>query len=234
MQIDNTQCRSWAIWNCRSLLQNSVSFIGLFCTWQVWLRSKTVDEEAGWALRSRETCNTLQHTATHCNTLQHSALWMRKLDERSNLERPATRCNTLQRTATLCTVDEEAGRALRSTSDQSSEPCEVAQYPQQRHCNTLQHSATYCNTLQHTATHCNTLQHTATHCHVWSGTVPTAKATYSTHTQSLSHTHTVYRGHTHSHARTNATHIHLHTCKHTNMHTHTVQVLCNFIGMCTV
>ena len=43
----------------------------------------------------------------------------------------------------------------------------------QRHCNTLQHTATHCNTLQHTATHCNTLkntshcntlQHTATHC----------------------------------------------------------------------
>ena len=28
------------------------------------------------------------------------------------------------------TLNEEAGRTLRSTSNQSSEPCEVAQYPQ--------------------------------------------------------------------------------------------------------
>jgi len=34
----------------------------------------------------KETCNSLQHTATHCSTLQHAA----------------TRCNTLQYTATRC------------------------------------------------------------------------------------------------------------------------------------
>ena len=32
----------------------------------------------------------------------------------------------------------------------------------EKHCNTLQHAATYCNTLQHAATRCNTLQYTAT------------------------------------------------------------------------
>ena len=34
---------------------------------------------------------------------------------------------------TQITLNEEAGRALRSTSTQSSDPCQVAQYPQQRH-----------------------------------------------------------------------------------------------------
>ena len=48
-------------------------------------------------------CNTLQHTATHCDTLRHTA----------------THCNTLQ-------------QHIRSTSNQSCEPCELAQYPQQK------------------------------------------------------------------------------------------------------
>ena len=73
----------------------------------------------------------------------------------------------------------------RPTSNQSSNPCTVLQYPSRKtlqqiaaqcntplytlqhnatQCNTRQHTATHCNTLQHTATHCNTLQHTATHC----------------------------------------------------------------------
>ena len=33
---------------------------------------------------------------------------------------------------TQITRNEKAGRAIRSTSNQSSEPCEVAQYPQQK------------------------------------------------------------------------------------------------------
>jgi len=36
--------------------------------------------------------------------------------------------------------------------------------PTNKHCNTLQHTATHCNTLQYTATQCNALQRTATHC----------------------------------------------------------------------
>jgi len=47
---------------------------------------------------------------------------------------------------TQITLNEEAGRALRSTSNQSSEPCQVAQYPQQRdrlpHAQILLHTAT--------------------------------------------------------------------------------------------
>ena len=34
--------------------------------------------------------------------------------------------------STSITLNEEAGQALESTSDQSSEPCRVAQYPEQR------------------------------------------------------------------------------------------------------
>jgi len=88
--------------------------------------------------------------------------------------RQALRCSVLQCVAVCCSVLQ----ALRCTSNQSSEPCEMAQYshPQHTathcnplqhtavHCNTLQYTATHCSTLQHTATHCNTLQHTATHC----------------------------------------------------------------------
>jgi len=40
-------------------------------------------------------------------------------------------------------------------------------YP--KHCNILQHTATYFNTLQHNASHCKSLQsmqHTATHCNI--------------------------------------------------------------------
>ena len=54
------------------------------------------------------------------------------------------------------TLNEEVGRACLPQTSRVERPCQVAQYPQQRHCNT------FCNTLQHTATHCNTLQHTAT------------------------------------------------------------------------
>ena len=71
------------------------------------------------------------------------------------------------------------GEHLDLPSNQSSKPCQVAQYCA-THCNTLQHTATHCNTLQqhirstsnqssepcqvaqYCATHCNTLQHNAT------------------------------------------------------------------------
>jgi len=73
----------------------------------------------------------------------------------------------------------------KSTSNQSSKPCTVLQYPSKKvwysiswphipqyiaHTAThrlIKHTATHCNTLQHTATHRNTPQHTATHCNTW-------------------------------------------------------------------
>jgi len=70
----------------------------------------------------------------------------------------------------------------KSTSNQSSKPCTVLQYPSRRgreewaesarvlginkalpaaHCNIIYKSAAHCTTLIHSATHRNTLQHTA-------------------------------------------------------------------------
>ena len=66
----------------------------------------------------------------------------------------------------------------KSTSNQSSKPCTVLQYPSRKprldvnnknlqcpaiHCNTPQRTATHRSALQHTAAHCNTPQRTATY-----------------------------------------------------------------------
>ena len=70
--------------------------------------------------------STLQHTATHCNTLQHTA----------------THCNTLQ-------------HHIKSISNQSSEPCQVARYPQhKRHRRCTNSCALSLSlSLSHTQTH---------------------------------------------------------------------------------
>jgi len=91
------------------------------------------------------TCNTLQHTATHCNTLQHTATHC------NTLQHTATHCNTLQHTATHCNT--LRGPPTAGTS-------ELMALIVRMYTHTLQHTATHCNTLQHTATHCHTLQHT--------------------------------------------------------------------------
>jgi len=78
-----------------------------------------------------KSCNTLQHTATaqkiylkpQCNTVQHSAA------QCNTLQHTATHCNTLQHTATHCNTLQQR---MRSTSNQSSKPCQVAQYPQHK------------------------------------------------------------------------------------------------------
>ena len=57
-----------------------------------------------------------------------------------------------------------------------------------RHCNTLQHTATYCNTLRHTATYCNAQQRTATHCNALRHNCNTLLHT-ATHTATLCKTH---------------------------------------------
>ena len=45
-----------------------------------------------------QSCNTLQHTATHCNTPQHTAIHTTHCN---TPQRTATRCNALQHTASL-------------------------------------------------------------------------------------------------------------------------------------
>jgi len=66
----------------------------------------------------------------------------------------------------------------------------------QKHCNTLQHSATHCNTLQHSATHCNTLQHTAPHCTAQHHTAPHCTTLHHT----APHCNTLHRTATHTKA----------------------------------
>jgi len=71
----------------------------------------------------------------------------------------------------MSALDECTWRVLMSFKCTHPHADECTAHGGDRHCNTLQHTATHCNTLrsrrrqtvQHTATHCNTLQHTATH-----------------------------------------------------------------------
>jgi len=97
--------------------------------WKNWCIKKVSDIRF---ISFRESCNTLQHSATLC-TLQHSATHCNTLFQEGRkfvsflLKQTATHSNKLQQTATQHTAT---------------------------HCNTLQPTATRCNTLQHTTTHC--------------------------------------------------------------------------------
>jgi len=73
-------------------------------------------------------CNTLQHTATHCNILHHTA------PHCTTLHHTAPHCTTLHHTAPHCTTLQQH---IRFTSNQSSRPCTVAQYPQQKRARSL-------------------------------------------------------------------------------------------------
>ena len=128
-------------------------------------------------------CNTLQQTATHCNTLQHTATHhfpshvsvtsVRSTAKHYNtLQQTATHCSTLQHTAPLDTAPLEHN-VVQHTSTHWNTPPPTATHLHplqhtffrrpcvhdvcQKHCNTLQHTATQCKT------YCNTPQHTATH-----------------------------------------------------------------------
>jgi len=92
----------------------------------------SVDTQSQHTATHRNTCNTLQQTASHCNTLQHTAT---HCNTRNTLQRTTTHCNALQHTSTHYNT-------LQHTAT---------------HCNALQHTATHYDTLQHNATHCNTL-----------------------------------------------------------------------------
>jgi hypothetical protein len=89
---------------CHSLLQNTVSFIGLFCKRDLFFGTvvlpqshySTKEHVTGFSrcntLQHTIVTNTLQHAATHCNTLQHTA----------------TNRNTLQHTITHCIIPQRS------------------------------------------------------------------------------------------------------------------------------
>jgi len=110
--------------NYRSLLQNIVSFIGLFCKRDLSFYVPRISL-VSWhklckTLQCVAHCNTLQHTAAHCNTPQHTG-GVNRDDRHADTTK---HCNTLRHTATQCST-------LHHTA---------------AHCNTLQHTATHCNT----------------------------------------------------------------------------------------
>ena len=96
-------------------------------------------------------CNTLQHTAAHCNTLQHSAT---NSNHAQIASRPRRRWNTLSQTSVIssfylvnvtasCLLTKthrthktiwinESSVNPKSTSNQSSKPCTVLQYPSKK------------------------------------------------------------------------------------------------------
>jgi len=89
-------------------------------------------------------CNTLQRTTIRCTTLHHAALGCDILQHTHSLfflkhtgqlgGSPASAGNSTKTKIdnTQITLNEEARRAVRSTSNQLSEPYEVAQHPYQR------------------------------------------------------------------------------------------------------
>jgi len=90
--------------------------------------------------------------------------------------RTATHYTALQRTATCM--------------------CNILHYTFQKHCNTLQRTATHCDALQRTATHCNALQRTATPCYAPQRTATHCNALQRTAT----HCNTLQRTATHCNA----------------------------------
>jgi len=228
---------SWHIWHAI-----------LMCVWHELDSSVRV-----WEFTKHcNTCNTLQHTATHCSALSvradfemildpfdmpHSCVWheLDPIDQNGNLQHTTTRYNTLQHTAT--------------------------------HCNTLQHTATFCNTLQHTAvlhefarilrwffTHLtclvhlrihawficawyesdskrysqDSLPHTAPHCNTLQHTATHSNTLQhtATHCNTLQHTAAMWESHSNKYERESLHHtaIHCNTLQHTATHCRHVRI----------
>ena len=132
-------------------------------------------DELTYLLFQTRHCNTLQHSATHCNTLQHTATHCNTLQHTATLcntlQHSATLCNTLQHTATHChTLQHTTTHCNTPTSNQSSEPYEVAQYPQARSSSYVQrhYSKVRCFWEQFLTRHVRKSIHTHTHTHTTS------------------------------------------------------------------
>jgi len=76
LQHTATHCNTFSILGAIFSTSRTLRRLSFRCVWNVPPHTTT----------NCNTCNTLQHTATHCNTLQHTA----------------THCNTLQHSATHC------------------------------------------------------------------------------------------------------------------------------------
>ena len=135
-------------------------------------------------------CSVLQCVAVCCNIVTYT-----RKDSSGNIS-----CSVLQCVATCCSVLQCVAVCCSVTYSREYSSGNIGRvYNCAKHCNTLQHTATYCriathcNTLQHTATHCNTLQHTATQYSVYSNHTPVTPQLHLTYIQVNTLLHTATR-----------------------------------------